>query len=133
MNKEFWQRQSAFILKLGLFSLIVAITHLYLFKSFFSSITLFFPLWQIYVFHIITVLLIYSVVNYKYSNGENVIFNVFMIGTLIKLVLAILFLLPLLLSDFESKRPDVINFFIPYFFFLAFEVLSINLFLNKSN
>lgn len=131
MNEVFKKRQLSFLLKLGLLTLIVAGVHLYLFESFFSDMGLFFPIWQIYVFHFITVLLIYSVINYRFSNGNTIVFNYFMIGTLIKMILAFLFLLPFLLSDFESKKPDVINFFMPYFIFLAFEVFSVNFFLNK--
>ncbi len=132
MNEVFKKRQLSFLLKLGLITVLVAGSHLYLFENFFSDSLLFFPLWQIYVFHVVTVLLIYTVINYKFSNGNSVIFNYFMIGTLLKMVLAFLFLLPLLLSDFQSKKPDVMNFFIPYFIFLAFEVYSVNFFLNKT-
>jgi len=131
MNEVFRKRQLSLLLKLGLFTVIIAAVHLYLFKSFFSEEDVFFPLWQIYAFHFLTVLLIYSVINYKYSNGKTMIFNFFMGGTLLKIILAFLFLLPLLLSDMESKKPDVMNFFIPYFLFLAFEVHSVNFFLNK--
>jgi hypothetical protein len=132
MNEVFKKRQLSFLLKLGLITVLVAGSHLYLFENFFSDSLLFFPLWQIYAFHVVTVLLIYTVINYKFSNGNSVIFNYFMIGTLLKMVLAFLFLLPLLLSDFQSKKPDVMNFFIPYFIFLAFEVYSVNFFLNKT-
>lgn len=133
MNKVFKKRQLSFLLKLGLFTLIIAGTHIYLVQNLFSELRLFFSLWKIYAFHFFTVLLIYTVINYKYSNGKTMVFNLFMGGTLLKMVLAILFLLPMLLSDLESKKPDVMNFFIPYFLFLAFEVYSVTFFLNKDN
>lgn len=133
MNKVFKKRQLSFLLKLGLFTLLIAGTHIYLFQNFFSELQLFFSLWKIYAFHFFTVLLIYTVINYKYSNGKTMVFNIFMGGTLLKMVLAILFLLPMLLSEMESKKPDVMNFFIPYFLFLAFEVYSVTFFLNKDN
>jgi hypothetical protein len=47
------------------------------------------------------------------------------------MILAIMFLLPILLSDFENKQPDVFNFFIPYFLFLFFEVFALTRFLQK--
>ncbi len=131
MNEIFKKRQLSFLLKLALLTFLVAGCHLYLFSHFFSQFTLFFPIWQIYLFHFVTVCLIYTVINYKFSNGNTVVFNYFMVGTLIKMILAFLFLLPLLLSDLESKKPDVMNFFIPYFIFLAFEIFSVNIFLNK--
>lgn len=130
MNEVFIKRQLSFILKLGLLTLILGGIHLYLFHSFFDTL-LFFPIWQIYTFHFFTVLLIYSVINYKYSNGSTMVFNYFMTGTFIKMILSFLFLLPLLLSDFEFKKPDVMNFFLPYFIFLAFEVYCVIFFLIK--
>lgn len=45
--------------------------------------------------------------------------------TLLKIILSILFLLPLFMSDFESKRADIFNFFASYFIFLFFEILSL--------
>jgi len=131
MNEVFKKRQLSFLLKLGLLSILLFGLHTYLYHSFFNN-ALFFPIWQIYAFHFCSVYLIYSVVNYKYSHGETLVFNYFMIGTFLKMVIAFLFLLPFLLSDFESKKPDVINFFLPYFVFLAFEVFSVTFFLNKS-
>ncbi len=130
MNEVFKKRQLSFLLKLGLLSIILFGVHVYLYHSF-SQKPLFFPIWQVYCFHFCTVLLIFSVINYKYANGTTMIFNHFMVGTLLKMILSFLFLLPFLLSDFEFKKPDVINFFIPYFVFLVFEVYSVNFFLNK--
>ncbi len=130
MIELFKKRQLSFLLKLGLLTILLGGTHLYLYHNFFKQ-SLFFSIWHIYIFHFCTVLLIYSVINYKYSMGRTMVFNYFMIGTFLKMIVAMLFLLPLLLSDFEFKKPDVINFFIPYFVFLAFEVYSVTFFLNK--
>jgi len=51
--------------------------------------------------------------------------------TLLKMILAIVFLLPVFLSETENKQPDVFNFFIPYFLYLFFEVYSLTTFLQK--
>lgn len=130
MSNSFWKEQKAFLFKLVLFSLVLGGTHFYLFDSFFSNLSIFFPLWKIYAFNIIAVLLIFTVINYRYSNGKKMVFNTFMIGTLLKMVLAILFLLPLLLSDMESNKADIINFFVPYFFFLGFEIYCLSAYLK---
>lgn len=132
MSKTFWKEQSSFLFKLVLFSLVLGGTHFYLFDSFFSNFVTFFPLWKIYVFNIVAVLLMFTVINHQYSNGKKMVFNIFMIGTLLKMVLAILFLLPLLLSDIESNKADVFNFFIPYFFYLGFEIYSLSSYLRAS-
>lgn len=130
--EDFKKRQITFVLQLvGVTVLLLAI-HGYLLYYFAKETTFFFPVWQIYSFHLIITLALYTIINYRFSSGKKDIFNVFMIMTFLKMTLAILFLLPLLLSDFENKQPDVFNFFIPYFLYLFFEVFALTKFLQKS-
>ncbi len=133
MNNTFIKRQITFLIQTLTLSLILYGIHWYLLFHFAQDIKLFFPLWQVYTFHFIVTALLFSVINYRYSFGKTDVFNFFMITTLIKMTLAILFLLPLLLSDFEKKQPDIFNFFIPYFIYLFFEVYSLTQFLQKRN
>lgn len=131
MNEQFTKRQLSFLLQNIAFSVVLFGMHWYLLSYFATDILFFFPLWQIYVFHFVVTTILYSIINYKYSNGQTEIFNTFMVVTFLKMTLSILFLLPLLLSDFEKKQPDVFNFFIPYFLYLFFEVYSVTQFLQK--
>ncbi|TVZ56342.1 hypothetical protein OD91_1627 [Lutibacter sp. Hel_I_33_5] len=133
MNPDFVKRQVSFLIQLIIVAGLLLAVHSYLLHHFASKTAFFFPLWQIYVFHIVITYLLYSLINNKYSHGKTEIFNVFMIGTLLKMVFVILFLLPLLLSEVKNKQPDVFNFFIPYFLLLAFEVFSITKFLQKKD
>jgi len=133
MNPEFIKRQSHFLIQLLVVSVLVFGIHSYLLYHFAKETVLFFPIWQIYTFHYIITALLYGLINYKFSQGKTEIFNLFTGGTLLKMIIAIVFLLPLLLSEFKNKQPDVFNFFIPYFLFLAFEVFSITKFLQKNN
>ena len=128
---EFKKRQGVFLLQLIGVTAVLFAVHSYLLYHFAKDIIFFFPVWQIYVFHVFITLILYSVINYRFSSGKKDIFNLFMIMTFLKMFLAILFLLPLLLSSFENKQPDVFNFFIPYFLYLFFEVYSLTKFLNK--
>ncbi|MDX1470437.1 MAG: hypothetical protein R3213_02990, partial [Flavobacteriaceae bacterium] len=64
-------------------------------------------------------------------SGHKNVFVVFMAGTFVKMGLAIVFLLPLILSDFPNKQPDIFNFFIAYFSFLIYEVIVLNKLLRK--
>jgi hypothetical protein len=129
--EDFKKRQLTFLLQLiGVSALLFAV-HSYLLYHFTKEITFFFPLWQIYTFHLIISLALYTIINYRFSSGKKDIFNLFMIMTFFKMVLTILFLLPLILSDFENKQPDVFNFFIPYFSYLFFEVFTLTRFLQK--
>lgn len=133
MNEQFTKRQLSFLLQNIAFSVVLFGMHWYLLSYFATDILFFFPLWQIYVFHFVVTTILYSIINYKYSNGQTEIFNTFMVVTFLKMTLSILFLLPLLLSDFEKKQPDVFNFFIPYFLYLFFEVYSVTQFLQKKS
>ncbi len=130
MNSVFKSRQLDFLLKIVLFTLIIGGAHSYL-SYYFVDTNLFFAIWQIYLFLFVVTFLVFTVINYRYSNGNTTIFNLFLGATVLKMILAIIFLLPLLLSDIENKKIDVINFFIPYFLFLFFEVFTINTFLQK--
>lgn len=93
----------------------------------------FFPLWQIYLFLFGTTALLVGTVYYRMLKKPQLVFALFMAGTLVKMILVLLFLLPLLLSDAENKTMDAVNFFIPYFIFLAAEVFIIHRFLTKNN
>jgi hypothetical protein len=46
-------------------------------------------------------------------------------ATLAKMILALVFLLPVLIGETENAKTEVLNFFIPYFIYLAFEVTLI--------
>jgi len=130
--EDFKKRQISFLLQLIGFSALLYGIHSYLLYYFAKEISFFFPVWQIYIFHLIITLALYTIINYKFSSGKKDIFNLFMVMTFLKMALAILFLLPLLLSDFENKQPDVFNFFIPYFMYLFFEVFALTKFLQKA-
>ena len=129
--EEFKKRQIMFLLQLIGVSILLFAIHSYLMYHFAKETTFFFPLWQIYTFHLIITLTLYTIINFRFSNGKKDIFNLFMVMTFFKMAFAILFLLPLILSDFENKQPDVFNFFIPYFLYLFFEVFSLTKFLQK--
>ena len=117
--------QVEFIVQLIFISLVLFGVHSYLAHYFLHTTALFFPLWHIYLFHFFVTIILFSVLNYKYKSGQKNIFNLFMGLTLLKMILAVLFLLPLLVSDFEYKQADFFNFFIPYFLFLSFEIFSV--------
>ena len=121
----FKKRQVLFLIQLIVFTLLLFTTHSYLQYYLSDSIEQFLPLWKIYVFNVFVTAIIYTVINYKYSFGQTTIFILFMSMTLFKMVLTILFLLPLFFSSSEFKKIAVFNFFIAYFFFLFFEILCL--------
>ncbi len=131
MNPKFLKRETTFLLLLLLFTLLLFATHWYITFHFFSDVELILPLYTIYGFHFITVLVVYSIINFKFSNGKKQIFPLFMGATLFKMILCIVFLLPVLLNPNENATLEVFNFFIPYFLYLAFEIVNITLFLKE--
>lgn len=130
MNEQFKSRQLTFFFQIVVLSMVLFGIHFYL-LSYIDGISLFFPLWHIYGFHFLVTTVLYTSINYQFSKGKTQVFNTFMVLTFLKMIFSILFLLPLLLSDFEKKQPDVFNFFIPYFLYLFFEVYSVTQFLQK--
>jgi len=122
---------AGFILKLTIFTLMLFGMHYYILLQFFEG-DLHFPLWTIYAFNAILVLIVYSIISYKNKQGSKKMYQLFLGLTILKMVLAIVFLLPLFLGKSEHPQLEVINFFIPYFIFLGFEIFSLNKFLQKS-
>mgnify|MGYP001819222024 CR=1 FL=1 len=120
-----------FVLKLTVFSLVLFSVHFYLLSQFFEG-ELYFPIWSIYLFNIVLVLAVYLILNYQTQKGSKKIFFTFMALTIIKMALAVVFLSPLFFEKSEHSQLEVLNFFIPYFLFLTFEVFSINKFLLKT-
>lgn len=121
---------SFFVKWLGFSALLFGI-HYYIFSAFFADISLYFPLWSIYLFNAGLVLLVFFIINYQVSKGHSKSYNLFLILTISKMALAIVFLLPLFAGKSENAIVDVINFFIPYFLFLGFEIFQLNNFFKK--
>jgi hypothetical protein len=119
-----------FATRLLIFSALLFGIHLYIISHFFEG-TLYFPLWSIYAFNTVLVFGVFLILNYKANQGSDKMYQLFLGLTLLKMVLAIVFLLPLFFEKSEHSQLEVINFFIPYFLFLIFEIFSLNKFLQK--
>ena len=113
MKKEF----NSFIFQLLAISVILTGIHYYIFYVVFSEINLSLPIWSIYLFNIVLVIAVFGIIFYKTSKGSQNSYTIFLISTLIKMSLAIVFLLPLFTGKSENSVTEVINFFIPYFIF----------------
>ena len=122
---------SSFIMKLLGVSLLLFLTHYYIYFQFFNT-PLYFPIWTIYCFNAVLVAIVYIIMSNKNKspNPDNML-SLFLTLTGIKMLLIIVFLLPLFLGKSEHVMLEVFNFFIPYFLFLAFEIFSLNEFLQK--
>ena len=121
----------SFIARLVLFAIVLFGIHFYILSQFFEG-QLHFPLWTIYAFNAVLVFIVYSVLRFKASQSSDKMYQLFLGLTIAKMALAIVFLLPLFFGKSEHSQLEVINFFIPYFLFLGFEIFNLNKFLQKS-
>lgn len=120
----------SFALRLLIFSIILFGIHSYILSQFFEG-KLHFPLWTIYAFNAVLVFIVYSILRFKGNQGSDKMYQLFLGLTIGKMVLAIIFLLPLFFGKSNHAQLEVINFFIPYFLFLGFEIFNLNKFLQK--
>lgn len=82
-----------------------------------------YPIWKIYFFHFFITLFIFAILYYIGKLIPDYIGFTFMGFILLKMIAAIVFLLPLIKLKDISKIPDFASFFIPYFIYLFFEIL----------
>lgn len=120
-----------FLAKLTGFSLLLFVLHYYILYQFFNG-TLYFPLWSIYCFNALMVFTVFLTVRYYSQKKLQNIFKVFLILTVSKMILSIIFLLPLFLKKSGHTQMEIFNFFIPYFLYLIFEIVGLNKFLQKT-
>lgn len=114
----------------GLTGVLLAI-HYYIFLNFFDDLQLYLPIWSIYVFNAVLVLAVFGIVWYQVSKGSQKAYQIFLSLTGVKMLLALIFLLPIFMGKSAHPQAEVINFFLPYFCFLAFEIVALNKFLQK--
>jgi hypothetical protein len=126
MNSIFKKHQALFLVQLAISAVVLFFLHRYLLNSLVPDPIFIIPLVSVYVFHVIAVFVVFTIINFRFSNGRTHIFNTFIALMILKMIFVVVFLLPLFFSTEADKVVDVINFFIPYFIFLAFEVYSVN-------
>lgn len=93
--------------------------------------SLFYPIWAIYLFHILATVIIYSLLAWVSRNFSDKTGYAFMGLSMMKMLAAVIFLLPLILSQNEAVLINILAFFIPYFAFLLFETLYVIKLINS--
>lgn len=113
------------------FSIVLILAQYLVVSNIFGNITFFYSIWSIYVFHIVITVFSYSFLLFVHKTfPENTGFS-FMGISLLKMLAAVVFLIPLLRSTMIHKIGDVAMFFIPYFFYLFFETFFAIRLINK--
>lgn len=99
-----------------------------------DSYHFYYSVWNIYVFHFIVTLIILSALYLVSKKAPNYTGFAFLGFILLKMVAAIVFLIPLIKMKNVSKIPDFISFFIPYFLYLFVEIaLALRLLRQSTN
>lgn len=91
----------------------------------------FYNTWSIYLFHFLVTLFIYAFVLFVNKTFSDKTGFAFMACSLLKMMGAFLFLLPLIQNKEKFGLNDVFAFFIPYFLFLFLETFYVVKILNK--
>ncbi|WP_168191344.1 MULTISPECIES: hypothetical protein [Antarcticibacterium] len=81
----------------------------------------FYPTYAIYLFHFFATFLIYLILVLIYHNFRDKTGFAFMGASFLKMLAAIIFLLPMLLNHTGNAFGDLLSFFVPYFLYLVFE------------
>ncbi len=102
------------------FSVLLLGVH-YAVSHYFFNLNLYYPLWVFYIFHFIATGLIYIFLLFIHQNFKEKTGFAFMGMGLLKMLAAVLFLLPALLNAKETAFENMLAFFIPYFLYLFLE------------
>ncbi len=125
------QKSFSFLAYIIPFTVVLFLTQNYLINSVFNQIPFFYSTWIIYLFHVLITIgsyLFLLFVNKTFPDNTGFAFMGF---SLVKMMAAVVFLLPLLQSEVKSQIPDVAAFFIPYFLYLFFETFFAIRLINK--
>lgn len=114
------------------FSIVLFLIQFFLMQSLSEKITFFYSAWSIYLFNIVTTVLIYLVLTFINKNFSTYTSFSFLGLSFFKMMAAIVFLIPFIKSDVSNPIIDVTAFFIPYFLFLLFETYFTIRLINKS-
>ena len=124
-------RLISFLILLTLASLFLFTVHFLFYNKFFHNRPLFLSILEIYCFNFLATLILCLLVICRLWLGKINILRLFIALTLFKMFAVLLFLYPLTTIDMYESKLDIINFFISYFGFLIFEILSIRYFLQN--
>jgi len=113
------------------FTIILFFTQNFIVNSYFEPDYFFYSTWSIYLFHFIITILSFLFLVFVNKTFPDKTGFAFMGISLIKMMAAVVFLIPLLQSDLQNQIPDVGAFFIPYFLYLFFETFFAIKLINK--
>ena len=95
------------------------------------SVIDYYTLTSIYLFHVLAALTVIGSAQIINTNFKDYTGFAFLGISLLKMLAAILFLLPGFLSEDKPNFVNILNFFTPYFLFLIFEAMQVIKLINE--
>ncbi len=92
-------------------------------NEFFADTSLFYSVWSIYIFHALSVIIVFTALLAVNSVYKEYTGFAFMGATFMQMMAAVIFLIPLIKAKVANPVPDIAAFFIPYFLFLFFTTI----------
>lgn len=114
------------------FSIVLFAIQYFVITTLFKDTVFFYSTLSIYIFHIVVTILSYLFLLFVNKNFPDYTGYSFMGISVVKMMAAVVFLIPLIQSDTIDRIPDVAVFFIPYFLFLFFETIFAIRLINKT-
>ncbi len=111
-----------FLVRLLPFTLILIVVHFLIIQNL-GGVDFYYSLASIYSFYVLATLIIYLALIFTYTKYHEYTGYTFMGASLLKMLAAVLFLLPMLLDKPANLFFNIISFFIPYFLYLIFETV----------
>lgn len=126
MTQEFQK----YFLNTFIFALVLFGMHSYLLAQFFDG-ELIIPVWSVYVFNLALIWAVFYLIKKQAEKENKKVAYIFFALTIVKMILALVFLSPLFFGKSDHTQLEIINFFVPYFLFLTAEIIGLNKFLLK--
>ena len=125
------QKFYSFLKYLLPFTVILFVVQNFVTIHFFGLDYFFYSTFNIYLFNFFLTASSYLFLLFVNKNFKDTTGFAFMGVSLVKMMAAVVFLIPLIQSDIKNQIPDVGAFFIPYFLYLFFETFFVIRLLNK--
>lgn len=113
------------------FNVILFLVQYYISEYVFEQTYWYYSTLAVYSFLFVSTILIYFIIVWVYQNFPDKAGFAFMACSLLKMLTAVGFLLPLLLANVTEPFLNILFFFIPYFLFLIFETVFAVRLLNE--
>ena len=103
------------------FSIVLFVAQYFAMQFLSDKFVFLYSAWSIYLFNIVATFLVYLFLIFVHKNFANYTGFAFLGASFIRMMAAIVFLIPLIKAHVKNPIVDISTFFIPYFLFLLFE------------